>query len=58
MFYTYLNNYRQSRIRNYKSLENQFIYPILKVSKLILAAPGSTAACVRFFAHPAPQNDL
>ena len=34
----------------YKSLENQFIYPSPKGSKLILAAPSSTTSGVRFFA--------
>jgi hypothetical protein len=33
-----------------KKLENQFIYPSPKGSKLILAAPSSTASGVRFFA--------
>jgi hypothetical protein len=32
------------------SLENQFIYPIPKESKLILAAPSSPAKLSRFFA--------
>jgi hypothetical protein len=35
---------------NNKSLENQFIYPSPKGSKLILAAPSSPASWARFFA--------
>jgi hypothetical protein len=37
------NDYLQSDILKRKSLENQFIYPSSKGSKLILAAPSSPA---------------
>ena len=37
-------------MKHTKRLENQFIYPSPKGSKLILAAPSSPASWTRFFA--------
>ena len=47
-----INNigYHQSRISILKPLENQFIYPIPKGSKLILTSSSSSTSCRRFLA--------
>jgi hypothetical protein len=41
-------SYQEDKV--YKMLENQFIYPSPKGSKLILASPSSSALRRRFFA--------